>query len=64
MLDRGLKDVVGHSLRENVNLWKDFNRMRTIRKNTIHPFIRKSSYKDATDVINIAAKIAQWISQK
>lgn len=64
MLDRGLKEIVGHSLKENIELWKDFNRMRTIRKNAIHPFVRKSSYKDATDVMNIATKIAEWISRK
>jgi len=63
MLDRGFRDVVGQSLKENADLWKDFERMRIIRKNTIHPFVKKSSYQDATDVISTVFKIAKWISQ-
>lgn len=64
MMTKGFKEITGHSLEDNPMLWKGFNRMRTKRKNAIHPILKKSSFEDATEVIKTATYIAEWISNQ
>ena len=62
-LDRGYKDVFGVSLQENKKLWDKFNKVRLIRKNTVHPYVRKMNYEDAKEVIQNCNEIIEWIVQ-
>jgi hypothetical protein len=62
-LDRGFKDIAGVSLKDDKELWNAFNLMRDIRKNTVHPFVRRMSYQDAMNVTAISNKIAAWIAK-
>jgi hypothetical protein len=61
--NRGFRDIIGKSLRDNNELWQDFDKLRMLRKVSIHPFIRKATYEHAIEALQYYRKIRSWISR-
>ena len=63
IMNRGFKAILNVSLKENKKLWDEFEKMRLLRKNIIHPFIHKASYNDAKETFRIYQNIRSWINE-
>jgi hypothetical protein len=61
-MDKGFKDICGFSLKDDQELRAKFIKMRSLRKNSIHPFVRKASYQDAMDVMKTISDIIEWMN--
>jgi len=62
LFEIGYKEIMGESLKENDEMWQEFDNLRLLRKNTIHPFVRLATYDHALEALQNYRKIRQWIS--
>jgi hypothetical protein len=60
VMSTDFKEITGRSLEENQELWNKFNSLRTIRKNIIHPFIKRATSSETYNSLKIVLDIFHW----
>jgi hypothetical protein len=61
VLGNDFQGIDGRSFKDNHDLWEKFNRIRTIRKNAVHPHITTLNEEKARETMLNIMDIIKWI---